>query len=141
MTKILIQKQSDAFYPMDDAALESTKAITENSFFVVDIKQSRNPLFHRRAFACFRELFDMIDTELAFEPWRKMLTILAGYRTDFASVDKNGKTTVYVQAESLTFENMDEDEFKTCFNAIVNSFGHRYGRDLTLEELEAWSRI
>ena len=139
--KILIQKQGDCFFPYDDEANEYAKTIADNSKFVVDIKKARNPLYHRRAFACFREMFDMIDTDLSFEPWRKMLTILAGYRTDFVSVDKAGKTTVYVQAESLNFENFDEEEFRKVFSAIVNAFGQRYGRDLTPEDLDAWSRI
>ena len=141
MTKITIHKQGDVFYPFDNDSFEYAKTISENSTFIVDIKRSRNPLFHRRAFACFKELYDMIDTESDFEPWRKMLTILAGYRTDFASVDKAGKTTVYVQATSLAFENMDEDEFKTCFSAIVNAFGHRYGRKLSPDDLDSWARI
>ena len=139
--KITLQKQSDAYYPFDDEAVELTNKKPENSLYVVDIKQSRNPAYHRRALKMLRLMFDMTDECLTFEPWRKMLTIKAGYFTAIGSVDINGTVSSAVIPDSLSFENMEEAEFKECYQALHRAFCEKYGKLLTNDQLEEWSRM
>ena len=116
MTKITLQLQEDVYYPYDDEAIEVTRRRTENGLYVVDIKEQRDPIKHRKAFARMQTLYGMIETDLLFDPWRKMLTIKAGYFSTIGKVDIKGTTSVAVVADSLSWENMDRD-WETPFGA------------------------
>ena len=139
--KATLQKQGDAYYPFDDDAVELTKRKKDNSIYIVDIKQARNPLYHRRAMKMLRLMFEMVDEELMFDPWRKLLTIKAGYFTAIGSVDINGTVKQAVEAESLRFENMDNDEFRACFEALHRAFIQKYGELLTIDQLNEWAAM
>lgn len=108
---------------------------------IIDLKRSRNPQYHSRAFKMFNILFDMIETELLFDPWRKMMTIQAGYFTSTGSVLPSGIVTSTLEATSLSFEKMDQDEFQKCFLAVHQAFVTRYGKLLTYDQLTEWSRM
>ena len=142
MTKILLHKQEDTFHPYDQEALEYFGKLKENAIYMAEIKRPRNPRFHNRAMAIFRELFGMTDDEgrIGFDPWRKLMLIKAGYFTSLGKVSVNGDVTTAIEAKSMNFESMTEDQFQQCFNDILTAFGEKYGRDLTLEQLETWSR-
>lgn len=127
--------------PYDDVALDFTKRKPENSLYVVDIKEARDPIKHRKAFVRMQTLYNMIDTDLMFDPWRKMLTIKAGYFSTIGKVDIKGTTTVAVIADSLSYENMEDDEFHKCWLAIHQAFCDKYGNLLTMAQLEDWSRM
>jgi len=139
--KFTLHKQIDCFYPYDDESVENCKKLTENGIYIVDIKGARNPRFHGYAMAMLRQLYDMVDTELSFDPWRKMLTIKAGFYSTIGKVSVDGVTSVAVISDSLAFESMSEDEFRSCFNSIIDAFGNKYGKELTLDQLTEWSRI
>jgi hypothetical protein len=134
--KITVQKQDDAYLPYDDEAVEFTKRKKENALFVIDVKEQRNPKFHGFAMLMLHTLYDMVDTDLMFDPWRKMLTIKAGYFTTIGKVDIKGTTSVAVEAKSLSFASMNDAEFKQCFSALVRVFIDKYGNIITFEELE-----
>ena len=139
--KITLQLQDGAYYPYDDEAVDFTARKTENNLFVVDVKESRDPTKHRKAFKRLRILYDMIDTKLHFDPWRKMLTVKAGYFQTIGKVDIKGTESVAVIAESLSYENMEEDYFHKCWLAIHQAFCDKYGDLLTMEELELWAAM
>ena len=84
------------------------------------------------------EMYDMVEEPLTFEPWRKLMTIKAGYYTTLGKVSIDGTTQVAVQADSLAFESMDEDKFREFFAAFLQAFVDKYGRKLTLAQLDAW---
>lgn len=88
--------------------------------------QMRNPGFHKKAFALFNMAFDLwepgeIDSKYGtpqknFDRFRKDLVILAGYYEIYIRVD--GSTRV--EAKSLRFDKMDNDEFAACYSAIID---------------------
>ena len=139
--KITLHKQGDVYMPYDDEAVALTKKKPEGSLYVVDIKQSRNPKFHSYAMTMLTKLYEMVDTELDFNPWRKMLTVKAGYFTSIGKVDINGTTSVAVIPDSLSFENMEEEEFQQCFKAIHRAFCSKYGDILTYNQLCEWAEM
>jgi len=139
--KITLQKQGDCYLPYDDEAVEFTRKKPENSLYVVDIKQSRNPQFHRYAMKMLNRMYDMIDTDLDFDPWRKMLTIKAGFFTSIGKVDIKGTTSVAVTADSLAYEKMEEEEFQTCFKAIHRAFSTKYEGVLTYDQICEWAEM
>lgn len=139
--KTTIQKQGDCYFPHTVEDLELHAKLPDNSLYVVDIKRSRNPQFHRYAFAMFQRMFDMVDTDLAFDPWRKMLLIKAGFFTAIGSVDIKGTVSQAVIADSMSFEAMEETEFHAAFSAIHQAFISKYGNILTHDQLTEWSTM
>lgn len=139
--KITLQKQQDTLLGYDEEAYNFLAKKKENEIFVIDVKTSRNPLYHRRAFKMMRLMYDMVEAELEFEPWRVMLTILAGYSTTVSETTQEGNTRVYVYPQSLSFENMDEETFRDWFQAIHAAFCRKFGDKLTLDQLQQWAEM
>ena len=133
--KLTLQKQGDVLLPYDEESLRYVQNIPENRLVIANVKRSRNPQFHRRAFVMMTRLHEMSDEDAAFDPWRKWLLIQAGYctHTGFA----NG--SVRVEADSMTYEAMDQDKFATCWRDIHQAFVNVYGNKLTYDQLTEWS--
>ena len=138
--KITLHKQGDYYYPYDDEALELTRK-KPDGLYIVDVKQSRNPKYHRYAMKMLTRMYDMIETNLDFNPWRKMLTVKAGFFTTIGKVDINGTTSVAVIPDSLAFESMDEESFQTCFKSIHRAFSTKYEGVLTYDQLCEWAEM
>ena len=139
--KIILQKQGDEYLPYDDEAVELTKRKKDGSKYVVDIVEGRNPEYHRRAFKMLHLLYDMIDEQMMFTPWRKKLTIKAGFFTAIGKVSIKGSVTTAVIADSLAYEKMDQEKFRVCWLAIHQAFCDKYGDLLTMDQLTEWSMM
>ena len=128
---------SPGLLPATDEAIEQLQKIPNGTELVLDIKRSRNPKFHRYAMVMMHRLHDMSDEDAGFNPWRKWMTIQAGYcsTTGFA----NG--SVHVDADSLSFESMTEDKFQQCWRDIHAAFCKIYGKKITYNELCEWSEM
>lgn len=93
---------------------------------MAEIKRDRNPGNHRRYFAFIKQSFDMQDHYDNMEIWRKVLQLKAGHY-DLAVTEK-GKN-LYLP-RTINWDELDETEFKTLFNEVVNAFIRDYGQDL-----------
>ena len=92
----------------------------------VSYTRVRNPAFHRKAFALFKFAFDIWDAPVLeykgltvakeFNGFRKDITILAGFYTAHTRLDG----TPRIEAKSLSFGNMNEDEFSRVYAAVLN---------------------
>jgi hypothetical protein len=131
--KLSWKKHNGALYPADERTQEAYYKLSEEC--IGEFKKARNPYYHRMAFSALRTLYDMVEEEIGFDPWRKMLTIEAGYFVAIGKVDINGVESAAVEAESLSFENMDDLDFKECFNNIIQAFIDKYGRQITYDQL------
>lgn len=136
-----MQKQDDVLMPFDAEAVDYVNRIKDGEILTCEVKRPRNPLYHNRAFACLHEMHDMIETELSFEHFRRFLIIKAGYFTTIGKVSINGDTQVAVEADSLSFESMSQDKFYQCFQDILQAFCNKFGKTLTLDQLENWARM
>lgn len=139
--KVTLVKSRDnsgkvCFYPVDDAAIQMAKKFGEAEWVIVDMVKARNPGFHRKAFAILHMLHDMADTDMHFEPFRRLLTIKAGYYTAVGSVSINGDVRSAVYPDSLAFESMDEDEFQKTISAMIDAWLEKFGTGVTHDELE-----
>ena len=91
-----------------------------------DFKRQRNPRFHRKAFALLKFAFDLWDAPQLeykgqpvaknFDRFRRDITILAGHYE--STINFRGE--VRLEAKSLSFSNMSEDEFETVYRSILN---------------------
>ena len=88
------------------------------------ISQPRNLQFHRKGFALLHSIFELVDTELTFEQFRKLLVAKAGYG-EFISV--RGK--VIFLPKSLSWGSMDETEFQKVYQDIITVAIREYAVD------------
>ena len=59
-----------------------------------------------------------MDAASQGESFRKQLTIQAGYFTQTYSLDGTG---FVIEAKSLRFGNMEQEEFEACYSALINA--------------------
>ena len=113
--------------PADDETADYLTTIKTGTYFKSDITKTRNYKFHKKVFAFFNFCFDHWAAEINYqymdEPaqkkaFRKQLTILAGYGTPITNIRNLG---VSYEAQSLSYENMDEDTFRECFTALTQA--------------------
>lgn len=133
MTKVMVTANKGILYPYDDQAADLL--MKKSGTFSLDIKIARNPHFHRYVFKMLQIMYDMVDESLGFDPWRRALTVKAGYYTPIGHADGS----VMVVPDSLSFENMDQEEFRECWNNIHAAFVEKYGKRLTDQQLNEWA--
>ena len=125
-----------SLHPHDDTAKKIIQKFSEGELVILDVKKSRNPKFHRYAFVMFRTLLDMVDEQMALEPWVKLMTTKIGRFTSIGKVDINGTTSVAVIPDSISFEAMDEIEFRKFTTEFHNYFCERYGNKVSYQQLK-----
>ena len=66
--------------------------------------------------------------------------IKAGYFKS-VGVSDGDREIAYLVPDSLSFENMEQDEFRTCWNNIHSAFVDKYGKRLTDNQLNEWAMM
>ncbi len=142
MEVLLIKTPQGYFIPADEQFQESCKRFKVGQTIRADIKAMRNYKFHKKFFAMLDVGFD------AWEPdqkeykgmpaqknrtrFRKDCTIAAGFYT--TTYDINGN--VKLEAKSISFANMDDDEFEKLYSAVADVLLQRVLRNYTREDLD-----
>ena len=93
---------------------------------VEDIKKNRNPRNHKRFFAFVKQAFDMQEFYEEIEVFRKVLQLKAGF---FDLVISEKGKNVYLP-KSISWDELDEIEFRELFNRVVNAFIRDFGDKL-----------
>lgn len=107
--------------PMDD----DLSGIPDGEI-MADLRKNRNVKNHRRFFAFIKMSFDMQDTFDSMEVWRKYITMKAGFFDEV--INAEGKVMYWPR--SISWDELDEIEFKDLFNQVVNAFLKYYGNGL-----------
>ena len=123
----LVKHPGGVFSPASDSDLERLQRFKNGETYTAEIKLTRHPAHHRKAFAFFQFCFDYWAAENAGyecsdehtqkEEFRKNLTILAGFFDVVTTI--RGETKV--RAKSLAYSSMDGDEFARCYSALINA--------------------
>jgi len=123
----LVKHPGGVFSPASDSDLERLQRFKNGETYTAEIKLTRNPAHHRKAFAFFNFCFahwaadraglEHMDEHSQFDRFRKDLTILAGFYEQ--TVRLNGE--VRTEAQSLAFSNMDQEQFERCYSALINA--------------------
>lgn len=110
--------------PANDSEAERMKRFKNNGAYEIEIKQIRNYEFHKKVFAffnfCFEHYVSSLDNaphERQFELFRNELTVLAGYYDTFYTL----RGTIRVEAKSLSFGSMSQEEFEQCYSGLINA--------------------
>lgn len=123
--KIQIIKQPGGLLsPASDMELEKLNKFKTGEQYTVEIKLTRNPSFHRKVFAFFNFCFefwkgenDFVSESRQFDVFRQNLTVLAGFYVKYYNIHGG----VRVEAKSLSFSSMSQEEFEECYNALIQA--------------------
>ena len=123
----MIKQAGGILTPADDRAAEQMQKLKTGEVYPVEAKRTRNPHFHGKVFAflnyCFEHWcadkthFANMSEPAQFDAFRKELTIMAGYFV--VTYNINGGT--HVEAKSLSYGSMSQDEFEDLYNALINA--------------------
>lgn len=123
----VIKMHGGTLCPLDEREAEALSKFRNGEQYEIDIKLTRNPQFHRKVFAFFNFCFEhwsadkteweYFDERTQFDKFRKDLTIMAG----FCHKIYNIKGELRLEAQSLSYGNMDQDEFERCYSALINA--------------------
>lgn len=137
--KVNLIKQGQVLIPATPSDEEKIAAIKNGQFLEVDIKQKRNLLFHRKFFAMLNIGFEAFEPERKdykgqvavknFDRFRKDVVIMAGFYDATYDIQGNLK----LEAHSISFGKMSEDDFNkvynACCNVLLQKVLHNYTRD------------
>ena len=120
-----IKTGTAAYRPADSITEEYDKKIKVGQVVHGNFRKMRNPKFHRKFFALLQLGFEYWEPgnvnskygvpEKNFDRFRKDITILAGYYNTVVRLDGS----VRIQADSISFANMDEDTFESLYNNVI----------------------
>lgn len=130
----MIKAPGGSFHPVSEEEADRLKRFKNGEQYQVEIKLTRNPAFHRKTFAFFNFCFEhwcaeragmeFMNREAQFNTFRNHLTVLAGYYDQSYGIDGR----IRIEAKSLAFANMDQEQFEMCYNALINaSIKHVFG--------------
>lgn len=110
-------------YPANEMIADKMKRFKNNELYTIEIKLSRNGDFHRKVFQFFQFCFEhwVDDNQYTsesrqFDVFREHMTVLAGYYDEYYSIDGS----VRIEAKSLSYANMSQEEFEDLYNALIN---------------------
>lgn len=113
----LIKTLNGSLKPAHDYDYEQLKKIKAGAEVECEIRQPRNYKFHKKFFALVKLVFDNQEQYNNMEHLRKDLIIASGYY----EVRYNFEGLEIMEAESISFANMDETKFNELYNAVVNT--------------------
>ena len=116
--------QGGRLVAFDDIDTEKLNKFKTGEVYPIDIKLSRNPQFHKKVFAflvfCFEHWKgdnEFQDEPRQFDVFRANLTVLAGFYDSYYKIDGS----VRIEAKSLSYGSMKQEEFEQFYNAVINA--------------------
>ena len=118
-------------HPASDMEAEKLIKFKTGELYELELKNSRNPNFHRKVFAFFNFCFEhwrgdneFLSEQAQFDCFRDNLTVLAGYYHPL--VNLKGETRI--EAKSISFGSMKQEEFEQLYTALINAASkHLFG--------------
>lgn len=125
---LMIRQPGGALHPATDEDADALKKIKAGAAVRVEVRQIRNYKFLQKWFTLAKYAFDIwsetlepqeykgIPVEPNFERFRKDLIVLTG-RFDAVY---NARGDVRVEAKSISFANMSEQDFEALYSDTIN---------------------
>ncbi len=147
MKILMLKTQGGLLAPLSEEDGAELRKIAAGHVAECTIVRKRNPQFHRKFWALLQVGFDAwVETTPpmkyqgqpvlpTLERFRKDVTILAGYYEATFSV----KNEVRLEAKSISFASMEQDDFENLYSAVINVLLERIltARGFTDESLRA----
>lgn len=142
MAEVMMLKIQQGFVPHDDESRDLISKVKLGNVVRVKFSQPRNVKFHKKFFALLDvgyEAFEPEEQEFRGLPvqknreqFRKDCIIAAGYYDRVFNL----KGEVRAKAKSISFGNMNEEEFGKLYSAIVDVLLQRVLRNYTREDVD-----
>lgn len=143
MTEIVLTKlPSGALAPADAQAAEFIAKLKLGGAVKAKVSQPRNYRFHKKLFALLNLAFESWEPEgkeykgervaKNFDQFRNDVTVLAGFYDTTVTL----KGDVRLVAKSISFANMEQDDFDKLYNAVVNVLLARVLTKYTRDDLD-----
>lgn len=143
MSEVMLMKGAGGMLiPCDPGAQEFITKLKAGAGVRAKITKVRNIGFHRKFFALLNIGFEAWETpqgeyagvkiEKEFDRFRKDVVILAGYYTPVY----NMKGEVRLEAKSISFGSMEQDEFEKVYSAVANVLLRKVLTRYTREDLD-----
>jgi len=129
-----IKQPGGVLIPSSEIDVEKMTKFKTGEYYPVDIKLCRNPQFHRKVMAFFtfcmeywagEQVMEFGSHSAQFDRFRYDLTILAGYYIQTTRIDGS----VRLEAKSIAFGNMEEEEFRELYTALINAASKHIFKD------------
>jgi hypothetical protein len=140
---VLTKAPNGVLVPADPQAADYIAKLKLGAAVRAQVKQQRNPRFHRKYFALLNLAFDAWEPTVNtykgqvvgknFDQFRNDIVCLAGFYE--MAVNLKGETRL--TAKSISFANMDQGEFDGLYNATVNVILSRILTSYTRDDLDA----
>lgn len=137
-----MQKVSGVFVPLSDVDRDVVSRMRSGDVIRCNFTQPRNVKFHRKFFALLEVGFDAweppeteyrgLPTQKDPERFRKDCITAAGFYDVVSSLDGS----VRLEAKSMSFASMDEEEFNRLYNAIANVILMKVLTNYTRDDLD-----
>jgi hypothetical protein len=122
----MIKQPGGMLRPANQVDADALQSVPNGRVLAVDFSQPRNPQFHRKFMALLNFGFEYWQPEeleyrgmksvKSFDRFRKEVTVLAGYYT----VTTTLKGDVRLEAKSISFGKMGEEEFHKLYRAVFS---------------------
>lgn len=141
--EVLLTKTPQGFLiPLSESEADKCKRFKVGSTVRAEMSAPRNGKFHRKFFAMLDIGFDAFDppesehkglpVQKNRERFRKDCIIAAGFYDAVANL--NGE--VRAEAHSISFANMDDDDFEKVYSAVANVLLQKVLRNYTRADLD-----
>ena len=118
--KIYVKNTSLGLVPLYDSDLEEKKKLKPGETYLVTVTKPRNTDFHKKYFALLNLGFTNTKTGIAnFEQYRWWAIMKAGYHEQ--------PTKGFFVPKSISFANMDNDEFSKLYQNTLQVVAHDVG--------------
>lgn len=129
MSKItLVKSANGSLIPFSEEDQEKLRKFKTGSALGCEIAQMRNPQYHRKFFSLVKFLYDIwseavppatyrgVEVKPSIERFRKDLIILTGRFTAHYNI----RGEVRVEADSISFAKMSQEEFEKLFSEVID---------------------
>lgn len=117
MPKIALKRQGASLVPAAEKAEEYIAKWPEHEVRLCDVKRSRNPDHHRKAFAILNRAFENQDFYPSVEMLLEAVKVKVGYVRE---VRFKGAGPVYYVTQSISFASMGQDEFEEFYEMMLS---------------------
>lgn len=139
---VLTKTASGALAPADPQAAEYISKLKLGMGVKAKVTKANNVAFHRKMFALFTVAFEAWEPEAKeykgqpvqknFDRFRKDVTILAG----FYETTINLKGEIRLEAISLSFDSMEQDEREKVYSAVIDVVLKKVLTNYTRDDLD-----
>lgn len=127
MEILLTKLPGGGLVPGDEIATEYLQRVKSGTVLRADVKRMRNARFHRKFHAMVRFAYDQwepgddaewrgVKVEKSYDRFYKDAIIMAGFYEPVFNI----KGDLRMEAKSISFANMDEDEFEQVYTRVLD---------------------